>query len=493
VAGQEQAVERRAVVEAARADLRGRHVEAVDGTVAVARVALHRARRGRLGESQRRAQSGQPALGAAQQRLGARTLELAPRRPRVGADERREHEQVLARRRERGIDERRHRDRVPVRLAREPARVRRLVVGPRVQERLVRELGGAEIERGGRVDDERGDRGPRRVQTRDITRGEVLCAAQLEHGLARVGVRDHDRRAHALPVLEQDAGSAAVLDEDPAHGRPQQELAAGTDRGRDERVGEHLERPAAVVGAVGDVAREHRREVQERHARRRQPQIGPQRRERGARGRVVDARLEHLRERGAPVAQQQRIALGPRERPRTGLLLGAARLSADLEAVLEEAADPLRLAREALRVRLGEAIELARCVEREAGPLDAIGRIDAREVAALAHAELREQVVQHPAALERHGLAARHEVHGRVEAIAAALERVRVAARAVVALDDQHAPTRAREQRRAREPAEPAADHDRVVAVVRGLLVEAHRPTAPLVRADRDPRARTSP
>ena len=228
------------------------------------------------------------------------------------ADERREHEQVLTRRRERGIDERRHGDREPVGLAGDAARVRGLVVGARVHERLVREIGGGEVERGGGVDDERGDRARRRVQAREVARGEVLRAAQLLDRLARVGVRDHARCAHVLAVLEQHADRATLLDEDPAHRRAQQQLAARADRGGHERVGERLERAAAVVGAVGDVAREHRREVQERHARRRQPQIGPERGERRARGRIVDARLEHLRERGAAVAQQQREALGPR-------------------------------------------------------------------------------------------------------------------------------------------------------------------------------------
>ena len=144
-------------------------------------------------------------------------------------------------------------------------------------------------------------------------------------------------------------------------------------------------------------------------------------------------------------------------------------------------------------MRLGEAVELARRIERDAGPLDAVARIDAHEVAAVAHAELGEQVVQHAAALERHRLAAGDEVHRGVEAVAAAAERVRIAARAVVALDDEHALARAREQRRAREPAEPAADHDRVVAVARGFLVEPHRASAPRARAGRGPRARTSP
>ena len=82
--------------------------------------------------------------------------------------------------------------------------------------------------------------------------------------------------------------------------------------------------------------------------------------------------------------------------------------------------------------------------------------------------------MQHAAALERNRLATRDEVHRRVEAIAAAAERVCIAARAIVALDDQYAPARAREQRRAGETPEPAADHDRVVAVVRRLLVESH-------------------
>src|SRR5262249_42531359 len=139
-----------------------------------------------------------------------------------------------------------------------------------------------------------------------------------------------------------------------------------------------------------------------------------------------------------------------------------------------EAADRVRRAGEALRVRLGESVELARSVECEARPLDAVARVDAREVAAIAHAELGEQIVQHTAALERNRLAAGDEVHRRIEAIAAAAERVRIATRSVVALDDQHALPRAREQRRAGGSAEPAADHDRVVAVVGRLLVEPH-------------------
>src|SRR5439155_24107068 len=152
-------------------------------------------------------------------------------------------------------------------------------------------------------------------------------------------------------------------------------------------------------------------------------EVGPQRGERGARGRVLDARPEHLRECGAPVAQQQREALRAPQRARA-LLLRAARLAADREAVLEESADPLRLAREARGVRLGEALELTGRVEGHARPLDAIARVDPDEVAALAHAELGEQVVQHAAALERNRLATRDEVHRRVEAIAAAAERV---------------------------------------------------------------------
>ena len=77
-------------------------------------------------------------------------------------------------------------------------------------------------------------------------------------------------------------------------------------------------------------------------------------------------------------------------------------------------------------------------------------------------------------ALEGARLAAAHHVHRAVEAVAAATEGVRVAAGAVVALEHEHALPRAREQRRGGEPAEAAAHDDRVVGVVRGLLVEPH-------------------
>jgi hypothetical protein len=365
-------------------------------------------------------------------------------------------------------------------------------------------LGQGEI--GSHVADEGRKRGLHGAQAGDVARGECLLAHQLLDGLGRVGVGDHQRRVDGLAVLEDDAAHLTALDADPAHRAAQQQLAAAFGDRRAQRLRKTLKGSPAVESAVGDVAHQHRRVVQERDARRRQAEVGPERSERRLESRRIDVGVERLGERRAPVAQQGREAVRRRHHVVGARQLGrAARLLARVEALLQKLPQPLLLSRELVRVGARELLEIARRLHGEAGIDGLVAGIDALEMTAVAHLERIEHVVDHPAAFVRARLTATHQVNGRIEEVAAAPERVGVAADPIVALDHEDAPPDTRQDRGERQASDTRAHHDRVVRVTSRLPVECHdraplptRPRARLIRGsvargDLRPRARTSP
>ena len=125
----------------------------------------------------------------------------------------------------------------------------------------------------------------------------------------------------------------------------------------------------------------------------------------------------------------------------------------------EELAETVLFLREQPQVRLDEALGVARLVrnvEPGIGEGRRVERVDTNEVHQILDAEVRKQV-QHERHLGQH-------VDRRIEGVAAAAERVRVAARRSGRLGDQDLPAGAREQRGGGQPAQSRADDDNVIA-----------------------------
>jgi hypothetical protein len=127
-----------------------------------------------------------------------------------------------------------------------------------VDERLVRRLVLEQVVARRAVQDARGRRRPQTLKALRVGRRQLVEADHVLEGVARVGVRDDERRPDRAAVLDLHAGDAALLDEDLRDRRPQRELAAVSLEGRDERVDEALERPLAVVRPVDEHADELR-------------------------------------------------------------------------------------------------------------------------------------------------------------------------------------------------------------------------------------------
>src|SRR5581483_11649660 len=113
---------------------------------------------------------------------------------------------------------------------------------------------GAEVHVDGEEERDDGDREPRPRELAPEPEAEVLGTDEALEGDARVGVRDDDAGPDLGAVGEPDpdraARAAALLDEDPGHGRADADLAAVALELADERAGERHAAAARVVRSV---------------------------------------------------------------------------------------------------------------------------------------------------------------------------------------------------------------------------------------------------
>ena len=183
--------------------------------------------------------------------------------------------------------------------------------------------------------------------------------------------------------------------------------------------------------------------------------------------RVGQVFVQHLRDGRFDVPEEDRetchrlVELAQRELRREHMCFPM-----DLRADLHEAPELRRLVGEEPSVGVDVLLDPEWRVERLSRERSGVEGADRQEGAAVAHAQVAQQAVEESFVPD--------PVDRRIEGVGAAPEGVRVAAKPRLALHDQDALPRFRQQRRRRQTADPAADDDDIVGIAPGFARYRH-------------------